>query len=67
MIDAIRIRSINQSIRGFAEQGLSQEEARNKMNLQYGISDSFQLRIWIAVGYCIYEKERKEKTDDKIR
>jgi len=60
MIDAQRIRSVNQSIRGFAEEGLSQEEARIKMGLQYGISDSFQLRTWIAVGYYMYEKERKE-------
>lgn len=63
MIDAMRIRSINQSIRGFAEQRLSQEEARIKMGLQYGISDSFQLRIWIATGYCMYEKNKGKEND----
>ena len=57
----MNVQSINKSIRGFAEQGLSQKEARNKMNLQHGISDSFQLRIWIAVWYYMYEK----KGDDK--
>lgn len=63
MIDAMRIQSINQSIRGFAEQGLSQEEARNRMDLQYGISDSFQLRVWIAVGYCMYNKNKEKEND----
>ena len=63
MIDAQRIQSINQSIRGFAEEGLSQEEAKNKMNLQYGISDSFQLRVWIAVGYYMHEKNKEKEND----
>ena len=58
MINAMRIRQLNESIRGFAEQGLSQEEARKKMDLQYGISDSFQLRTWIATGYYMYNKEK---------
>ena len=63
MIDVQRIRNINQSIRGFTGEGLSQEEARDKMNLQYGISNSFQLRVWIAVIYYMYEKN-KEKGND---
>lgn len=64
MIDAQRIQSINQSIRGFAEEGLSQKEARVKMDLQYGISDSFQLRVWIAVGYYMYNKEKGERLNE---
>ena len=67
MIDEKRVREFNQSIKEFAEQGLSQEKARIKMGLQYGLSDSFQLRTWIATGYYMYEKERREKADDKIR
>ena len=61
MLDAQKIQSITQSIRGFAEEGLSQKEARKKMDLQYDISDSFQLRVWIAVGYCRYKKEKGER------
>jgi len=60
MIDAMRIRQLNETIKESAKEGLSQKEAGVRMGLRYGISDSFQLRVWIAVGYCMYEKEEKE-------
>ena len=60
MIDAQKIQNLNQAIRDMAQEGLSQKETRNKIVLQFGFSDSFQLKVWIAVGYYMYEKERKE-------
>lgn len=61
MLDATKIQRVNQSIREFAQEGLSQKEARNKMMLQYDLIDNIKLRIWIAAGYCMYEKEKKER------
>lgn len=58
MIDCIKIQNLNQSIRESAEKGLSQSEALVRMNERFNISDSFRLRIWIAVGYCMYNKEK---------
>lgn len=61
MLDTQKIQSVNQSIKNFAEEGSSQKEARIKMDLQYGFFDSFQLRIWIAVGYYMHEKNKEKE------
>lgn len=60
MLNTVKILNINRSIKGFAREGLSQKEARSKMRLQYGFSDNLQLKIWIATGYCMYDKEKGE-------
>lgn len=61
MIDATKVQSIIQGIGKYAQEGLTQKEARNKMILQYHFLDNIRLRIWIAVGYYMYEKEKKER------